>query len=290
MKTSDTRSIVTSASNKFFPSVLNLIGSIKENYEEHPHIYVWDLGLFPTFRYELATIDGVTVVPMPHFNSFWRKCYTWKTYIFTKPFTDITLYLDAGTQVLQPLDEVFAQIKKDGYIAVGQDISCELLVPREYITTLSMRVPELQKEVVTAGIFGFSKHYADIQKVIEATHDASLCGLCLGFSPSEQWKNKRPNKTFFVRDCKLFRHDTTLLSVFLHKIMPDAKITDLSLFSAERHGGEQFVWNLRLLYSKLDYISPSYTKSKKHVITLINRAYVQVFFILKRISKIVKRN
>ncbi|MBF05368.1 hypothetical protein CL644_01530 [bacterium] len=290
MKTSGARSIVTSASNKFFPSVLNLIGSIKENYIAHPHIYVWDLGLFPTFRHELSNIEGVTVVPMPHFNSFWRKCYTWKTYIFTNPFTDTSLYLDAGTQVLQSLDEVFTQIENDGYIAVGQAIPCELIVPSEYITILSMHNLDLQKEVVTAGMFGFSKHDPNIQKVIQATHDASSSGLCLGFSPSEQWKNKPPNKTFFIRDCKLFRHDTTLLSIFLHRIMPDAKITDLSLFSDERHGEEHFVWNLRLLYSKLDYISPKYTRSKKNVITWVNRAYVQAFFMLKKLSKILKRN
>lgn len=284
------RSIITSASNKFFPNLLNLIGSIKQNYPNHPPILVWDLGLFPTFQAELAGIGGVIVVPIPPFISFWRKCYTWKTYIFTKPFTDISLYLDAGTQILKPLDEVFTQIEKDGYLAVSQGQSCYLFVPKEYLTTLSMDEDNLQKEVVTAGIFGFSRHHAGIQKVIKATHDASLSGLCLGFSPTEQWKNKGKNRTFFIRGCKTFRHDTTLLSIFLHKIMPDAKITDLSLFSGDKHSGEQFIWNIRLLYSKLQYTSLRYTKSKKNIITLCNRVYLKIFLILKRINKLVKGN
>lgn len=284
------RAIITAASNKFFPNLLNLIGSIKENYPAHPPIYVWDLGLFPTFRRELTNIEGITVVPMPHFCTFWRKCYTWKTYIFTKPFADTNLYLDAGTQVLKSLDKVFVQIETDGYLAVSQALPCQMIVPNEYVDTLSIPADNLEKEVVTAGIFGFSRYHSDIQKVIKATHDASLAGLCLGYSQTEQWKNKAPNKTFFIRDCKIFRHDTTILSIFLHKLMPHAKITELSLFSGERHVGEHFVWNIRLLYSKLDYTSPLYTKSKKSVDTLINRVYLQVFFILKKLSKIIKGN
>ncbi len=284
------RVFITSCSNKFFPNLLNLIGSIKKNYPEHPPIYVWDLGLFSTFRRELSGIEGVTVVPMPHFTTFWRKCYTWKTYIFTKPFADTNLYLDAGTQVLKPLDKVFEQIETDGYLAVSQELPCQMIVPNEYVETLFIPADNLQKEVVTAGIFGFSRQHVDIQKVIKATHDASLSGLCLGFSPTEQWKNKAPNKTFFIRDCRIFRHDTTILSIFLHKLMPDAKITNLSLFSGERHDGEHFIWNLRLLYSRLEYISPVYTKSKKDINTFVNRIYLQIFFILKRLSKIIKGN
>lgn len=283
-------SIITSVSNKFFPNVLNLIGSIKANYPEHPKIYVYDLGLFPTFAHELHSIPGVEVIKMPKFCSFWRACYTWKTYIFTKPFTDISLYLDAGTQVLRPLDEVFALIERDGYLAIGQIIPCYLTTPKEYIATLSINESHLKKEVVTAGMFGFSRHHADIQKVIEAVHNAALSGLCLGFSQTEQWKNKDPNKTLFVRDCGIFRHDTTLLSIFLHKIIPNAKITDLSLFSNERHAGKHFIWNLRLLYSSLEYYSPVYTGSKKNIITFANRIYIQIFFIIKKLSKIIKGN
>lgn len=284
------RAIITAASNKFFPNLLNLIGSLKVTNPNHPPVYVYDLGLFPTFKKELQSIPGVTLVAMPQFSSFWRKCYTWKTYIFTKPFADINLYLDAGTQVLKSLDKVFLQIETDGYLTVSQALPCHMVVPKEYISALSISADDLQKEVVTAGIFGFSRHHSGIQKVIKATHNASLAGLCLGFSPTEQWKNKSPNRTFFIRDCKIFRHDTTILSIFLHKLMPDAKITDLSLFSGERHDGEHFVWNLRLLYSKLDYISPLHTKSKKGINTLVNRVYLQVFFILKKLSKIIKGN
>lgn len=284
------RTIITAASNKFFPNLLNLIGSLKATNPSHPPVYIYDLGLFPTFKRELRSIPGVTLIPMPHFSPFWRKCYTWKTYIFTKPFANTNLYLDAGTQVLKSLDKIFAQIEQDGYLAVSQALPCQMIVPDEYIDALSIPGENLDREVVTAGIFGFSKHHSEVRKVIEATHNASLSGLCLGFSPTEQWKNKAPNKTFFIRNCKIFRHDTTLLSIFLHKLMPNAKITELSLFSGERHGGEQFIWNLRLLYSKLEYSSPTYTKSKKNITTLVNRIYLQIFLVLKRLSKIIKGN
>ena len=126
------KAIITSASNKFFPSLINLLGSIKKNYPNHPKIFVYDLGLFWMFRKELEQIENVEVLNIPHFCKFWRSCYTWKTYILSHPLSDLNFYLDAGTQILRPLDEIFLEIEKDGYFAVSQEVPLSLICPLEY--------------------------------------------------------------------------------------------------------------------------------------------------------------
>ena len=68
------KAIITSCSTKYFPWLINLLGSIKENYPNHPKIYIYDLGLFCTFRKELEKIDNIEVLKMPHFCKFWRSC------------------------------------------------------------------------------------------------------------------------------------------------------------------------------------------------------------------------
>jgi hypothetical protein len=88
------RAIITSCSNKFFPAVINLIGSIKNNYPDHPPIFVYDLNILKIFKKELETIKNVKVIQMPKFCVHWESCYTWKTYIFQHSLAESNLYLD----------------------------------------------------------------------------------------------------------------------------------------------------------------------------------------------------
>ena len=272
--------IITSASNKFFPSVLNLIGSIKANYPDHPPIFVYDLGLFSTFKRELTEMEGVTILAMPHFVPFWRSCYTWKTYIFNNPLAELNLYLDAGCQVLRGLGEMFEEIEGNGYIAVsqGSDLKMRTHTPEEYISLFDIDERLLEKEIMTAGIFGFKKGN-EIEKVIHKLYQAGVAGLCLGFSKEEQWKNKGPNKNDFIRKCPAFRHDTTLLSLFLLKHIEDLKVEDVSRFSAHKTGDSQLIWNMRLNYQNLDYLKPR---------LFLNKIFVFFFLFFKRINNRIK--
>lgn len=293
MKENTDKSIVTSCSNKFFPSLLNLIGSIKTNYPDHPNIYVYNLGLAGNYVAELNQIDGVKVVKTPEFCSFWRKCYTWKTYIFSNPFSRYTLYLDAGNEVLKNLDVLFEEIERDGYIFVEQGVPLKKIVPKEYYSVLGIEKIDKERNAITAGIFGFDKSNPVVCNLIDQLHDASLSGLCLGFSKKELWKNKYPNKTEFIRNCEMFRHDTTLLTVFAYKLIPNIVTNNVKRFSPFYEKSEQqLICNMRMNYVQLPYIYK--TSSNHSKFYFLNRIIIIIFLIIKkenlRLKKYIKTN
>lgn len=248
--------IITSASNKFFPSLLNLLGSIKQNYPEHPDVYVYDLGLFFIFKKELESIPWVHVLKIPPFVSFWRSCYTWKTYILNTPLANLNLYLDAGCQILKPLTEVFEKIEKNDYLLVdqGSKVTLNDVTPKDYWKIFDLDEKKGQNKIIAAGIFGFKKD-SRIKVATEKLYQAGLSGLCLGFSAGEQWKNKGKNKNIFVRNCRLFRHDTTLITLLVTKYLDNPTIEDVARFGGEKTGNSsQLIWNLRMNYQSLEYL------------------------------------
>lgn len=271
--------IITSASNKFFPSLLNLLGSFEKNYPEHPHIYVYDLGLSSIFRKELESVEWITVLDIPKFSPFWRSCYTWKTHIFQHPLAEINLYIDAGSQVLRPLDEMFSEIEQHDYVAVEQGAELGLITPEEYKSIFPIDPKHYDKHCVTAGIFGFKKD-SSVTPALSELYDCAIAGLCLGFSPTELWKNKGKNKTSFVRQCKMFRHDTTMLNLVLRKHIADLRIQNVDKFggdsSPENHP-EQLIWNFRMNYRMLQYLSADTLHKNPPFIAKINRAIVFAF-------------
>lgn len=151
------KAIITSASNKFFPSLINLLSSIKLVYPNHPAIFIYDLGLLPIFRKELELIDGVKVIKMPNFCNHWRSCYTWKTYIFAHPLARLNFYLDAGCQVLRPLDSVFSIIDKEDILLVDQGQSFKKIVPESYKSIFALDDMFDDLTTIHAGIIGFKQ-------------------------------------------------------------------------------------------------------------------------------------
>lgn len=251
----ENKCIITAVSNKFFPSLLNMIGSIKQNYPDHPHIYIYDLGLNIVFQNQIKKIENVSIISMPHFVSFWRSCYTWKTYILNTPLAELNFYLDAGCQILKPLTEIFAKIEKNGYFLVSQgaEVKIKDITPPDYLDLFDINDNDKEREIIAAGIFGFQKNSL-INKVTQELYNAGVKGLCLGFSPNEQWKNTGVNKNTFIRNCKLFRHDTTLLTLLVAKYLNDPIIEDIQKFSGENtKTANQLIWNLRMNYQTLEY-------------------------------------
>ena len=284
--------IITSASNKFFPSLINMLGSLEVNYPNHPPVYVYDIGLFYTFRKELEKIKWVTVLDIPHFSPFWRACYTWKTYIFTKPLADLNFYMDAGCQILKPLDSIFDEINRDGYFTVDQDVKGKKIIPNDYISTFDVDSATLESDAITAGIFGFKKD-SIISPNLDEMFEASKKGYCLGFSKTEMWKNKGVNRNEYIRDCEYFRHDTTLLTIFARK-----NINNYHSHSALQYAGwmsandhkDQVIWNLRLNYVKLDFIKANLLHRKINLFTIINRLYIKSFLKLKSLRALFKKH
>ena len=150
----ENKAIITSCSNKFFPSVINLLGSIKAVYPKHPTIFVYDLGLLPNFRKEIESIENVKVINMPHFCGHWRSCYTWKTYIFAHPVAHLNFYLDAGCQLLKPLDEDFTIIENENLLLVDQGQTFKSIVPESYKSIFDLGETHNSLTVIHAGIIG----------------------------------------------------------------------------------------------------------------------------------------
>lgn len=288
----ETKCIITSASNKFFPSLLNMLGSLHKNYPDHPPVFIYDLGLAWSFKSELQNIKWIKILPVPHFVKHWRACYTWKTYILNTPLAENNLYIDAGCEILKPLDALFDKINLNGYLSVSQGdvVTVNMVTPKSLLDKYQLGPEFGPREIVTAGIFGFKKD-SSITQTTEELYKAGIDGECLGYSKQEMWKNKGPNKVDIVRDCPVFRHDTTLLTILLYKNFSQPIIENIKYFSADLLGKEsgQFIWNNRLNYSKLNYVSLTNLDENINIFTLINRLFVQIFLVLKFINRKIKK-
>lgn len=280
------RCLITSCSNKYVPSVLNLIGSIKKNYPSHPMIYIYDLGLLGFFKKTLEQIDGVKVLPMPHFSSFWRACYTWKTYILSHPISDLNFYLDAGCEVYEPLDEIFSQIDTLGYCAIEQQISLDLITPMEYREIFPIEPEYYTKNCITAGMVGFKKNSC-VTLSLNKLFDAALSGLCLGFSEGDSHRNRGVNKTIFVRNCKLFRHETTLWSMLFRQEFKNqniVKVDKTGEYVLSPKDGHSLIRNFRLNFTTLTFAHSRFWSNKHSIYFLFADIYVKVFIFLKKIN------
>lgn len=287
-----TKALITSCSNKFFPLVINLLTSIKVNYPGHPPIYVYDLGLLSNFRYELSQIEGVTVIPMPHFCPHWRSCYTWKTYIFAHPLADLNFYIDAGCQVLRPLDDEFKYISDKNLLLLDNKQPLKDLIPPDYCIMFDIPIQTQSALTFQAGIIGFSKD-EKVLNMFKKAYAASKAGLALGFSENNLWRNKGKNKNIFIRDCEYFRHDQSLINLFFrkeyfektHEIVSDSKYH----YASRTHDPHQAIWHLRLLWERLEYLN----MHKLHKVTsnryLINRLYIKIFIFIKVTNIFIKK-
>ena len=285
------KAVITSCSNKFFPSVVNLLGSIKVVYPNHPTIFVYDLGLWSVFRKELERIENVKVIPMPAFCGHWRSCYTWKTYILAHPLAELNFYLDAGCQLLKPLDEDFSIIEKEDILLIDQTHSFKAIVPPEYKNIFDVGNEFDDLTTIHAGIIGF-KDTPWVTDIFRKVYDAGCVGLALGFSPQDRWRSKGKDKNIFVRNCDIFRHDLTLLNIFLRKHLRDtAVVRSLNLY----HGGrnvvpEQRIWQLRLNYKTLDYIRIRQLHKNTQLLFVVNRIIIGLMIGMKNVNLSIKRS
>ena len=264
--------IITSASNKYFPSVLNLIGSIYK-YSDIP-VVVYDLGLLPSFRKELELMS-VRVIKMPHFCSFWRSCYTWKTYITAHPLARLNFYVDAGCEFLRPFDEIWDFIERDDYFFVDQGGSFKEVVPTEYKRLFDLKDKFDELPLIAAGIIGFKKD-SKITQLLEDTFTWGKLGFTLGFSKNDLWRNKGKDKTTVIQDCPLFRHDLTVLNWLMRIQMQNPVIHDGAKYAGGKDWHpQQTIWNFRMVYKKLRYLKPKLR---------INRILIGGFMILKKIQ------
>ena len=244
--------VLASAANaRYGYHLLNLLGSVERNSDIFDRIVVFDLGLDEAQRKLVRGLHDVEVRVVPAFAPHWAKCFSWKPWIWTHLEAEAIFYLDAGTTVLRPLDQVVETIANEDYFVVGQGITLDAIVPEDYYDLYGLSRAMGAREYVAAGILGFRTDGHFFRSVVEPTYEDVLLGRNLGFSRDEvatlNWGDTKLDEPV-VRDCAHFRHDQTLLNIHLALSLPDAHIHDLWKYGGWKSPGdhpEQEIWNHR---------------------------------------------
>ena len=217
----------TSADKEFFGKLIRLIKSIYQHDAQNTkQIAVFNLGFTQAQRKELKKFNKVVVYEiekrhpalLTHFKTsphgrMVRGWFAWKP-IAIKQALDLfpyVLYLDAGLQVLKPLDHIFSYIQQQGYFLVSagaHNIIDRITKPVLQKIVWSKTQTERQllnnpkTYMISAGIQGLSRNYYDcyVKHVYDHASDLLLFAddgsAKMGFGAG--------------------RHDQTLFSIYAH--------------------------------------------------------------------------
>jgi hypothetical protein len=125
---------VTAADSRFYPHLLNLIGSIHHlNYDDLGEIAVFDLGMtfeqkeslrnikkLSIYRFESINPDITKPFVRTHSGHIAHGWFAFK-YVAMKQALDkfpYVLWIDAGSTVLKPLNDLFQYLRFKGYILI----------------------------------------------------------------------------------------------------------------------------------------------------------------------------
>lgn len=121
----------TVSDDRHFPLLLNLIGSIhKHNFNQLKEIMVYDLGLREEYLNILSEIHKVKIYKIEETNPYIFKdiqtdhrryvkgLFSWKPVIIKQALDlyEEVLYVDAGSVLLKPIDNLFKHISQNGYL------------------------------------------------------------------------------------------------------------------------------------------------------------------------------
>lgn len=233
--------ISSSSDKQYFSRLLNLIGSVKKNNIQGYYFEVWDLGL-TKFQRWLLNRNGVTVNRVEQFSSHWNQCYSWKPYVYLKSESSLFFHLDAGNTVLKDISHIFESIKDNGYFLIDQGQKICDITPPDYFNMFGKNT-NLNDTVFAAGNIGLNKSDPRLIRCINNAFQASKEGYCLGFSPSEMYRD-----TFglnITRNCKIFRHDQTIINLVLRNEIPNIYIHSHLKYANIMEDSEATIYNNR---------------------------------------------
>jgi hypothetical protein len=244
--------LASAADRRYGWWLLNLVGSVHANARpSFDAIVLYDLGLSAVQRRLAASIQGVELRTVPAFVPHWREGRTWKTWIWRHLEAERLVWLDAGATVLRPLDDALAQIDERGYWVVSQGHPVEDVVPSDYYSLYDFPRPLGAEPVIAAGILGFRQDSAFFERVIVPTYDDAVAGRSRGASADEVWKfdyGMERMTEVIVRDCRLFRHEQTLLNIHFYGSIADPFVNELERWAGDRSPHEhpqQVIWGHR---------------------------------------------
>jgi hypothetical protein len=165
--TADKITLATCANNRFFGACLTLIESAQRT--SRPilqEILVYDLGLAKWQKWALDKLDLVTVVAFPeHLKDIYPGFmdpiqFAWKTYLWLnlQERAEYGFYIDAGIEILQPLQPALDVIKNQGILIVEDpDWTTGTMTHQKCIEIMQASTQELDRMMLCAGIVGVSQ-------------------------------------------------------------------------------------------------------------------------------------
>ncbi len=290
--------ITTAASNIFFPFLLNFIWSIHKNYKNHPKIIIYDLWLNYFLKKFLLQIKWVDIVKVPKFTSYWNSCYSWKIWIFNQNINNLHLHIDCWSTILWSLDPIYEKIENNWYFLVTQKQLLKYIIPIEYYKIFDISNSIDNYESFAAWIIWLNKKNNVILNIIDIAYNSMLSWLCLWFSKSEIWKNRWKNKSVFIRNCKLFRHDQTILNILFYKFINSLNIEDINKYAyiwKDKPPNYCLIHNHRINFKEIKFVNEIIYSNKNiyfYIWILINKIFVYYkkisILVLKLILKIIK--
>lgn len=174
---------ITVSDERHYTLLQNLIGSIhRTNFEHTAQIAVFDIGLTSAQREELKRMQKVAVYDIervhPDICTYFKTChsgrtvrgwYAWKPVAFKQALEMFPyfLYMDAGTIVLKPLDDVFSHIIRHGYFLMDCGVDIAWQTTKYVIDKFNLASDErkwiLDKSTIglSAGVQGLSRKMCD---------------------------------------------------------------------------------------------------------------------------------
>lgn len=232
--------VVTAASAEHSVSLLALLGSLKLNWPGHPRVLVYDLGLD---RETLAILEkhGTCVRKVPAFCPHWRHHHTWRFWCLNDaPGRDV-IWIDARVVVMQALDEVCHEIRRNGYFATTNDERLDAEASPEAWEGCSMP-GEFRpgKLAVATALVGFRKAGTVRAVLAEALEVARV-------------------ERYIAARSIFYRPDQTILSLLLYKHLGNIALSDSSLYActlspSQTPGQKVWVHRDKLLKADADYL------------------------------------
>lgn len=174
----------TAADEKHYPLLINMIGSLhKFNYYDIVEIRVYDIGLNDNQKAELKNIKKVTVCDVEKTNpqileyiqtsetKFSRGAFSWKPVVIKDSLDNqpYTLYLDAGTTILKPVNNIFKHIKENGYLLFDCGHSIKWMTTKYVIDSQNLNSEE-NKWILEDSVFGIDAGFQGISRELYDTY------------------------------------------------------------------------------------------------------------------------
>jgi hypothetical protein len=270
--------ICTAASTEFFTPLLTLIGSLhKVNFNELAQLAIFDLGLTLDERMTLEAMEKIKIYTIQitnedmlkpfktrkHEEKYARGWYSWKPVIFKQALEmfPYILYMDAGTTVYKPLNDIFDYIQENGYFFSSCNQSIYVMTTKYIINKFNLKSKEnrwlLNDSIhgIRGGFQGLSRSMYEsyVLPIYQLTYDIRNFeddGTApLGFGSA---RNDQPLFSIYahILGCKINKDTFTFKGKTIHTTDQIKKIDDTTVLCHTRMQADMEAYKQYIRYKK----------------------------------------